>query len=72
MPIIAPIPIHDVGIATYGNLIGLRKIRYMIGQFETIENPPKAILFTEQVLIGDSKLLDESFSRAETVIITNV
>lgn len=72
MPIIAPLPIHDTGIGAYGNIIGLRKFRYMLGAFEVVSPPPITIVFKEQCLFADSLMFSETPNRAETVIITNV
>jgi len=72
MPIIVPMPIWDTAISQEGNIIGLRKTRYMLGSFTNIPLPSTAVPFKEQVLIGDSSLFDETPGRAETVIITNV
>jgi len=72
MPVIVPMPIHDVAIGSYGNIVGLRKFRYMLGIFEVIAPPLTTLNFKERVLIGDSEMLGETAGRAESVIITNV
>jgi len=72
MPIILPMPIWDTAISQEGNIIGLRKTRYMMPAFTILPISTTTISFKEQVLIGDSNTFDETPSKAETVIITNV
>lgn len=72
MPFVLPHPIKSDSIAAYGRMIGIRKMRYRLPPLQTVDIYPTDMEFKEQVVIGDSDVLSESPSKAETVIITNV
>lgn len=71
MPKLLPHPIKTDSIAVYGRMIGIRKMRYRLPPLQSVDIYPTEMGLYEQVLIGDSDMLSETPSRAETVIITN-
>jgi len=71
MPIVLPHPIKSDSIAIYGQMIGIRKMRYRLPMLQTVDMLPTDMEFKEQALIGHSSTFSESPSKAETLVITN-
>ena len=71
MPKIIPLEIKSDSIAVYGRIIGIKKMRYRLPPLQSVDIYPTEMELKEQVLVGDSDMLSETLSKAETVIITN-
>lgn len=68
MPIVLPHIIKSDSIAVYGDMVGIRKMQYSIPMLQTVVIMPTQMSFKEQVLIGHSFVLSETFSRAEAMV----
>lgn len=69
MPFILPHPIKTDHIAVYGNMVGIRAMRYTIPTFQTVDILPTQMGFKEQVLIADSMLFSETPSKVEAMVV---
>jgi len=72
MPLVIPQIIKSGGVAVYGNIVGMSKLRFILPMLQTIDLASTKMSFKEKVMVGDSDMLSETVSRAETVLITNV
>jgi len=71
MPLVIPQIIKSGGAAVYGNMVGMSKLRFVLPMLQTVELLSTKMSFKEKVMVGDSDMLSETVSRAESVIITN-